>query len=45
MYVLNLLECVGPGRLVPEATLVVLVVVGIYSLKIPKAFLIHSGVQ
>jgi len=32
----------GPGRRVPKATLVVVV---ISSLKIPTAFLIHSGAQ
>jgi len=34
----------GPGRRAPKATLVVVLVV-ISSLKIPKAFLIHSGEQ
>ena len=35
----------GPGRRAPNATLVVLVVLGISSLKIPKAFLIRSAAQ
>jgi len=36
----------GPRRRVPKATLVVLLVVlGIGSLQIPKAFLIHSAAQ